>query len=64
MNKDQSYGGLIFAVSAIVFIVYLISLTDVTWRQYAIGYSFRAFLVTTAVIAAAPSLSLLFGATR
>jgi multisubunit Na+/H+ antiporter MnhB subunit len=36
LNKDQSYGGLIFAVSAIVFIVYLISLTGEPWRTYAI----------------------------
>jgi hypothetical protein len=36
LNKDQSYGGLIFAVSAIVFVVYLISLTDPGWRAYAI----------------------------
>ncbi|TMI57350.1 transcriptional regulator [Candidatus Bathyarchaeota archaeon] len=36
MNKDQSYGGLIFAVSAIVFIVYLIFLTDPVLRTYAI----------------------------
>src|SRR5216117_8354 len=36
LNKDQSYGGLIFAVSAIVFIIYLISLTGEPWRTYAI----------------------------
>ena len=36
MNKDQSYGGLIFAVSAIVFVLYLIFLTDPVLRTYAI----------------------------
>jgi len=36
LNKDQSYGGLIFAVSAIVFVLYLIFLTDPVLRTYAI----------------------------
>jgi hypothetical protein len=36
MNKDQSYGGLILAVSAFIFLIYVIFLTDPTLRTYAI----------------------------
>ncbi len=36
MNKDRSYGGLIFVVSVLVFIGYIIALTNETWRTYAI----------------------------
>ena len=37
MNKDQSYGGLIFAVSAIVFVLYIIALTSAYWRPWVLG---------------------------
>ncbi len=36
MNKDQSYGGLIFVVAVLVFIGYIIALTNDSWRTYAI----------------------------
>lgn len=37
MNKDQSYGGLIFVVSVVVFILYIIGLTDPGWRPWILG---------------------------
>lgn len=37
VNKDQSYGGLIFVVSAIVFILYIIALTSEAWRPWVLG---------------------------
>jgi hypothetical protein len=37
MNKDQSYGGLIFAVSAIVFVLYILALTSAFWRPWVLG---------------------------
>ena len=36
MNKDRSYGGLILGVSVIVFVVYIVALTNDNWRAYAI----------------------------
>ena len=36
LNKDRSYGGLILVISIIVFIVYIIALTNDSWRAYAI----------------------------
>jgi hypothetical protein len=37
VNKDQSYGGLIFVVSAIVFILYILALTNSVWRPWVLG---------------------------
>ena len=37
MNKDQSYGGLILAVSGVVFLLYIIALTSETWRPWVLG---------------------------
>ena len=37
MNKDQSYGGLIFVISVVVFILYILGLTDAGWRPWILG---------------------------
>jgi hypothetical protein len=37
MNKDQSYGGLIFVISVLVFIGYIVALTNATWRPWVLG---------------------------
>ena len=37
MNKDQSYGGLIFVVSVLVFIGYIVGLTNTDWRPWILG---------------------------
>lgn len=37
MNKDQSYGGLIFVVSVLVFIGYIVALTNDAWRAWVLG---------------------------
>ena len=37
MNKDQSYGGLIFVISVLVFIGYIVALTNQTWRPWVLG---------------------------
>jgi hypothetical protein len=37
VNKDQSYGGLIFVVSVIVFILYILGLTSSEWRPWILG---------------------------
>ena len=34
VNKDQSYGGLIFVVSVIVFLGYILALTNDVWRYW------------------------------
>ncbi|HZF21260.1 MAG TPA: hypothetical protein VEZ43_02180 [Dongiaceae bacterium] len=37
MNKDQSYGGLIFVISVLVFIGYVVALTNSAWRPWVLG---------------------------
>ncbi len=37
MNKDQSYGGLIFVISVLVFIGYIVALTNSAWRPWVLG---------------------------
>ena len=37
MNKDQSYGGLIFVISVLVFIGYIVALTNTDWRPWVLG---------------------------
>ena len=37
MNKDQSYGGLIFMISVLVFIGYIVALTNSAWRPWVLG---------------------------
>ena len=37
VNKDQSYGGLILAVSGIIFLLYIIALTSPEWRPWVLG---------------------------
>ena len=37
VNKDQSYGGLIFVVSIIVLILYILGLTSSYWRPIVLG---------------------------
>lgn len=37
MNKDQSYGGLIFVISVLVFIGYIVSLTNSALRPWVLG---------------------------
>ncbi len=37
MNKDQSYGGLIFVISVLVFLGYIVALTNSAWRPWVLG---------------------------
>jgi hypothetical protein len=37
VNKDQSYGGLIFVVSVLIFILYILGLTNAQWRPWILG---------------------------
>jgi hypothetical protein len=37
VNKDQSYGGLIFVVSVLVFLGYIVALTNSVWRPWVLG---------------------------
>src|SRR6266699_3685108 len=37
VNKDQSYGGLIFVISVLVFIGYIVALTNSAWRPWVLG---------------------------
>jgi hypothetical protein len=37
VNKDQSYGGLIFVISVLVFIGYIVALTNSVWRPWVLG---------------------------
>jgi len=37
VNKDQSYGGVIFVVSVLVFIGYIVGLTNNDWRPWILG---------------------------
>src|SRR5207244_10279605 len=37
VNKDQSYGGLIFLISVLVFIGYIVELTNSAWRPWVLG---------------------------
>src|SRR5881398_266478 len=37
VNKDQSYGGLIFVISVLVFIGYIVALTNSAWRPLVLG---------------------------
>jgi hypothetical protein len=36
MNKDQSYGGLIFVISVLVFLGYILALTNPTARYWVV----------------------------
>jgi len=36
VNKDQSYGGLIFVISVLVVIGYIVALTNPTWRYWVV----------------------------
>ena len=37
VNKDQSYGGLIFVISVLVFIGYIVALFNSEWRAWVLG---------------------------
>src|SRR6266705_3635723 len=37
VNKDQAYGGLIFVISVLVFIGYIVALTNSAWRPWVLG---------------------------